>query len=190
MAEMLKVIDNFLPMEDFWILQQVILKQNKYFPWYFNPNNLVSIKPKNVKKVSKSQLEGHQEFQFVHLFKVNNESKSSFDKHLKSCYKKLYEIYPYTNVSRCKANLYTNQGKHIKHGKHQDMYDIDIPYVSAVYQLNKCNGSTVVFDKKKKKFKKIPQKENRIIIFSGNTTHYGITQTDTQIRCIINFVLL
>ena len=35
----------------------------------------------------------------------------------------------------------------------------------------------------------VMQEENQLIIFSGDTTHYGVTQTDTQTRCVINFVV-
>ena len=69
------------------------------------------------------------------------------------------------------------------------MADATEYYMSAVYHVNKCNGYTSILNKKTNKFTKIMQEENQLIIFSGDTTHYGVTQTDTQTRCVINFVV-
>lgn len=174
----MKVIKNFLPKKNFNTIKELMCEKKSAFPWYFNPNNIWP-----------PSLKAHSQFMFVHIFKENNKVLSSYDQHLNICYEKIHKIFPYTHVARCKANLYTNQSKHIKHGKHQDMADATKYYMTAVYHVNKCNGYTNVLNKKTNKFTKIMQEENQLIIFSGDTTHYGVTQTDTQTRCVINFVV-
>ena len=108
----MKVIRNFLPKENFNTIKELMCEKKSAFPWYFNPNNFW---PPSLKE--------HNQFMFVHIFKENNKVYSSYDEHLNICYKKIHKIFPYTHVARCKANLYTNQNKHIKHGEHQDMID-------------------------------------------------------------------
>tara|TARA_R110000824_G_scaffold25843_1_gene89658 strand:- start:6134 stop:6670 length:537 start_codon:yes stop_codon:yes gene_type:complete len=177
----MKVIKKFIPDKNFNEIKKLMCGESSSFPWYFNPTNL--------KEHSQSNLKEHPQFMFVHVFKENNKVLSPYNEHLDICYEKIHKIFPYTHVARCKANLYTNQNKHVKHGKHQDMHDVKKYYMSAIYHINKCNGYTNVFNKKTNKFKKILQEENQLIIFSGDTTHYGVTQTDTQTRCVINFVV-
>tara|TARA_R100001443_G_scaffold45102_1_gene58109 strand:- start:252 stop:788 length:537 start_codon:yes stop_codon:yes gene_type:complete len=176
---MLKTIDNFLSLKDFLSIQKMLKGEDQKFPWYFQ------------KTIYEYDSHASPEFMFFHLFNNDNKANSSFNDYLKPFYKKVYETFPYSSVVRCKANLYTNQGESMTHGPHQDLSHLKkpFPYMSAIYHINKCNGATVIDDKQKNIFKKFSQKENRLIIFSGNTTHYAVTQTNTPFRFIINLVI-
>ena len=87
---------------------------------------------------------------------------------------------------RIKANLYTNQGKKIKHRKHHDWTDANNkPHKDVkicILNFTSCNGVTVIEDKE------VQSKENQMIFFSNTEEHYGITQDDKDLRILLNIV--
>ena len=87
---------------------------------------------------------------------------------------------------RIKANLYTNQGKKIKHRKHHDWTDgnnkPDEEVKICILNFTTCNGATVIKDKE------VKSKENQMIFFSNTDEHYGITQDDKDSRILLNIV--
>jgi hypothetical protein len=88
------------------------------------------------------------------------------------------------SLLRIKANLDTLQKSSMTHCGHTDypVYTYEgTPYTTAVFHVNDNNGITVVGEEK------IEQVANRLIIFDGSTSHYGITQTDVSARLLINY---
>lgn len=65
---------------------------------------------------------------------------------------------------------------------HQDLHS-DYKYTTAIYYLNTCNGYTQF----KSDGAPVKSKENRVIVFDGNSEHRAVGQTDTQMRYVINF---
>ena len=65
---------------------------------------------------------------------------------------------------------------------HQDLH-ADYKYTTAIYYLNTCNGYTQF----KSDGAPVKSKENRLVVFDGNSEHRAVSQTDTQMRYVINF---
>jgi len=143
---------------------------SKYFPWYFYKTSLNDGKYTN-------------DFMFVHTF---------YEKQVGINSPEFINILPllnkvsatigtkHTDLLRIKANLYTNQNKNITHEEHTDYPDLD-SYTTAVYNLTTCNGATKFENKLE------PSIANSLLVFDGNTMHSGITQSDTDIRLLVNF---
>ena len=97
---------------------------------------------------------------------------------------------------RMKMNLYTNKGKQVKHGVHNDIFSNGRPnpnVVTAVFNFTDCNGSTVILDKDKNgeytKEVEVPSVANTIAMFNCPHPHYGVTQSDTPTRIVLNINL-
>ena len=96
-------------------------------------------------------------------------------------------IHPFSSVVRMKLNLYPNQGKNIKHVKHADITtekeEIDDKFMTSIFNFHTCNGSTVI--ELGDKIEEVKSKANQLIVFD-NAWHYGITQSDTPRRIVLN----
>ena len=97
---------------------------------------------------------------------------------------------------RMKMNLYPNKGKQVKHGVHNDIFSNGRPnpnVVTAVFNFTDCNGSTVILDKDKNgeytKEVEVPSVANTIAMFNCPHPHYGVTQSDTPTRIVLNINL-
>ena len=97
---------------------------------------------------------------------------------------------------RMKMNLYPNEGKRQKHGVHNDIFSNGRPnpnVVTAVFNFTNCNGSTIILDKDENneytKEVEVPSVENSIVMFNCPHPHYGITQSDTPTRIVLNINL-
>jgi hypothetical protein len=166
---MIKIIDNFLDDTVNKMMEKELTKST--FPWYC------------IKNVTSDDFKN---FAFFHQFVEN--SKINSDR-----YKDL--IIPIINkilsdnlvdinyvCDRIKTNLYTNQGKQIKHNFHTD---IDKKHLVVLYSINDNNGYTEL-----ETGEKIMSKRNRLAIFDGMIKHRSVTQTDTNFRINYNFNFL
>ena len=91
------------------------------------------------------------------------------------------------HLLKMKLNLYPNEGKHQHHGAHKDIIDrelrddvVDQMVMTSVYNFHTCNGYTMIGDEK------FPSIANQIVMFTPQAEHYGVTQTDTPRRIILN----
>ena len=89
-------------------------------------------------------------------------------------------------IHRIKANLEINKNKRIYSGFHYDWSDnkgnpTDNMNV-GIYYVNSNNGYTELEDGTI-----IDSVENRMVFFPSNIKHRGVSQTDTKVRCVINF---
>ena len=194
----LKVVDNFLPSKTFNRLLELV--ESNSFVWIWNNDtyiNPVTQKGDNLWMFS--------QLLFAHSSMLGNFTGGGPGIHplypafqvIEDCQA---EIYPFKQVMKVKLNLYPNQGKNISHSRHTDVpVCISSPVASnplrpngtrlnkhittSVFNFHTCNGSTVVeIDGKNNN---IPSKANRLILFD-NTWHYGITQSDTPRRIVLN----
>ena len=155
-----KVIDNFLSEYQWKNIKSEVMSTNPQFPWYYNDDICY---------------ENDGLFQFTHTFyNAHDQSKSYFYPLLDACQEKL----GVKKIIRIKANLNTRTVFHRKTGWHTDFPDI----TTAVYYINTNNGYTEFNDGTK-----IESVENRMIKFSSDTFHRGVTCTDEQTRVLINF---
>ena len=163
----MKIIKNLLPKTFNKYLEQQLLARD--FPWYFHPSSVVS------------PYKEDKRFVFYHDFIIDKKINSDWWAAIKPLWDKIKDHYPTTEVLRVKANLYTNQNKAVKFGKHID--DRSEPeFFSSVYYVNSNNGKTYVGKKI------VPSVANSIVVFDGQTPHYGTVQTDTPVRLLINVI--
>lgn len=156
-----KVVDNFLPKENFIKIKELLLGSN--FPWFYFPN--IS----DAEKVSKGNL-----FYMSHLF-YNYEPYSSFYNIIKD---NLLSFIDIKSIIRVKANLYPNQS--IK--KLNEMHiDYNFKHNGAIFSINTNNGGTILKDGIK-----IDSIENRILFFDPSLEHDSENCTDQKTRININ----
>ena len=155
----MKVIDNFLQIEDFKKIKETVCGIN--FPWYYN--NFSSHKEDNIPMLN------HIFYRYFEPNKVLSSYISLLDP--------LFNKLQITGLIRVKANL-------VFPSKQKEKEHIDYPFKNsstAVYYLNTNNGGTKI------KNKIINSKENRVLILDSNTPHTVIRQTDSeQGRFVIN----
>jgi hypothetical protein len=156
-----KVIDNFLPKENFLIIKETMLSNN--FPWYYYPD----VSTRN--QVSKGML-----FYMNHLL-YKNEQSTNFFHIIKNNLLKFMDI---KAILRVKANFYPNQNIKKLNEPH-----IDYPFShkGALFSVNTCNGGTLLKDGTK-----IDSVENRILFFDPSLYHDVDYCTDQKIRVNIN----
>jgi hypothetical protein len=158
----MKIIDDFLPSDQFKELQSIILED--LFPWYYK-DSIVH--------------DDDGKFGFTHTF-YNvyppwNGQASEIYPLLEPCLNKLGA----TNLQRIKANLNVKTLFHRKTGWHTDNYDCN---TTALLYFNTNNGWTEF-----KKGGKVKSVENRMVIFDSNLEHTGVTCTNENRRVMINF---
>ena len=156
-----KVIDNFLPKENFLIIKETMLSND--FPWYYIPD----ISQQN--KISKGN-----SFYMMHLL-YYNEIASSFFYIIKNNLLKFMDV---KALIRVKANFYPNQNVKKLNEPHQDYA---FSHCGAVYSINTCNGGTLLQDGTK-----IDSVENRILFFDPSLYHDVEYCTDQKIRVNVN----
>jgi len=164
----MKLYKEFLFADDFVFLSELL--QSNFFAWYFYQTSLDGGEHDN-------------DFMFVHTVYEKNVGVNSpeFLKFIPIMNKISAHIgTDHTDLLRIKANMYTNRGKKIVHEEHTDYPDLD-SYTTAVYNLTTCNGGTQINDQF------IPSEANSLLVFDGNTPHSGVTQSDTDIRLLVNF---
>lgn len=159
------IYKNILKEEDSNIINEVMSSPN--FAWHYNSTNV-------------PEREEHNMWHFTHWFYRNNEIQSPYYNLMLPIIKFIEKTEPTKELKRIKANLYTNQHKNIKYDAHVDQPCGETEALIGIYSVNTCNGGTVVNEEMYK------SESNQLILFD-NISHYGITQTDTQIRMCINF---
>lgn len=129
---------------------------------------------------------GHKHFMFSHVFMNDgNVVNPRLFEPVRGMIPELLKKTKFIGVTRIRAVLYTNQGREIIHPTHTDIpldSEFSDKFKTAVYHVNSCNGKTVIGDQE------IISQANQMILFD-NIPHYGTTQTDTDIRVVLNFNL-
>ena len=155
-----KIIDNFLNKDEFKIIKDTFLLDNK-FPWYYS--DVVSHYNKD-----------DDGFYFEHHFYNKYIPLSNWFNVINSLILSKLDI---NALIRVKGNLYSKTEKVITHDMH---VDYDIPHKGALYSLNTCNGFTTLEDGTK-----IESIANRLLLFDSSKLHCSSTCTDQKRR--VNF---
>ena len=161
---MIKILDNFLPQDQFKPIQDFFFSNE--LGWLWND----SIAGEN---------NSLNNFQFNHVF-FNNRNPyldRKFSPHcnyLKPIFLKLDPMY----TLRVKANLRPRTSFPHKGNWH---IDTDIDSLTAVYYLNSNNGYTEF-----ESGESIDTVENRMVIFDSNLKHRGVSCTDQKRRIVLN----
>ena len=156
---MFKVIDNYLDVDQHFILKTIM--ESNEFPWFYIN-----------KKVSTD--EGLFKSQFSHHFYDHNKINSEYFNHLKPILDKLKPL----SLVRIKANLNPPTEKIVESAYHKDQ---NFKCKTAIYYVNNNNGYTLIGKEK------ILSKENRIVLFTSDVKHLGTNSTDCNNRMVINF---
>ena len=163
----LEVVDNFLPDDQFLIIESAFT--NIKFPWCFVPQ----IKGVFGKKLAY----GCERDQFVHEFW--NPIEGNVSEHYKLMTPFINRLKP-AAVLRSKVNLQPRHDEIIEDPLHTDFDNISAS--TSIFYVNTCNGYTHFEDGTK-----VDSVANRLITFPTQTKHGGACCTDTVARIVINF---
>lgn len=168
----IKVIDNFLGIDEYKEMQKMLLAQSeKYhnFRWLFLESTVdYSHRP----EVNMQTCDELDNFQFSHVFYYYRHPVSDFAPHV------LYDALHVEGIIKCKANLTTRGNKISEYGYHQD---VDFPCKTAVWYLNTCDGYTIFDDGTK-----VDSVANRVVIFPSHFRHTGTNTTNSKYRIVVN----
>jgi len=175
----MKVIDNFLPKEEFNDLRDYI--SSTIFPWYFSSDVAYTddYKGEEQKFANAPRTYEQEQWSFysIHTIYANHQLKSS-----KELWKKVEPLLGKTSVKsllRMKVNMYPKTPKVIHHSDH-----LDYPWShnGAIFYLNDNDGITVLNDGTE-----VESVANRILLFDSSKPHHSTTCTNSERRLNINF---
>ena len=159
MEKSVKIIDNFLPKEEFQTIQQQICGDN--FPWFYN-DRISS--PKDPKEY----------FSFFHSFYLKHEPRSKWF----YLFNNLLNKINCNAILRIKGNLQLRQSKKRQNKMHTDY---KFKHKGCVFYLNTNNGETYF------KTTKVMPKENRLVFFDPSEEHSSTVCSDEKRRITIIF---
>lgn len=184
----MKVIDNFLPEEEFKKLQSTILGDD--FPWYF----LETVSRPKGSYVPPGSIET---FGWFHNFYSKADNINSYS--LEFIDPMLNKLFEYeqgdADFIRIRASLKTQKKGFTAEHYNVPHVDYDFPHMSAIYYLNDSDGDTRMFKERFNGFpepdkftvcERISPKPNRMVIFDGLTYHTASNPIDYETRTIIN----
>lgn len=160
---MYKIVDNFLPEEDFSKIKHMMESNN--FPWFLN--NYVAYE--DIPKKS--------HWYFTHMFLLDKKGPSNYYRLIDEVFiqpKKIIGM-----LLRVKGNLYPKDDTFIEHDWH---FDFPFKHNGAIFYINTNNGYTILEDGTK-----IESVENRMLFFDASKKHKSTNCTDAQYRMNINF---
>jgi len=157
----MEIFDNYLHKYDFIAMRESILRND--FPWFYSPFVANLNEEPEIDK-----------FQFYNTLCIDNESKSNFYNLVDPLIKKINPSYIY----RVKVNLGTRTANPVVGGLHSDT---NFNNKTAIFYLNNNNGYTIFEDGSK-----IDSIENRLVVFDSHIKHSGVSQTNSNVRCVIN----
>ena len=171
----LKVIDNFLPENDFQMLVNNTI----------NRNDGGQIPLRVVSNVENWEKETNDYWSWYMINMVY-----SFDEPRNEICGKIYEMFVpkfkelanFKTMIRIKINAYpyTNVVK-----EHKEHKDAEFSHTAALFSLNTCNGYTKFSDGTK-----VESVANRIVFFDASKYHQSTTTSNAKLRYNINFNFL
>lgn len=159
-----EIIDNFLPEDEFKLIQYAIM-ESQNLAWYLN--NFIS---------SVGDLDTNpKDYYFTHLFyadyRVRSDNFRMFEPFLEKINCK--------SLIRVKGNLYPNTETVCHHRNHKDY---DFSHKAALLFINDNNGFTVLNDDVF-----VESKANRVLMFDPQTPHHSTSCSDAKYRITVNF---
>ncbi len=166
----IKVIDNFLPKEEYDNLYHTLMR----YEMIWNYSDIIDY-------------EQGDNFMFCHLFWTTNRGLiSPFSDIIEPFYTKLQTQI----IIRIKANLTTKTETHVESEFHYDneyvgsrLPDGTLTSYTAIYYVNTNNGYTLFKDGNLK----VDSVGNRIVVFDSSKLHKAVSCTDEKRRVVINF---
>ena len=166
----IKVIDNFLPKEEYDKVYRTFMG----YEMIWNYQDVVDY-------------ELGDNFMFCHLFWTTN---SGLVSPLSDIIKPFYTKLQTQIIIRIKANLTTKTQTHLESNFHFDnefvgsrLPDGTLTSYTAIYYVNTNNGYTLFKDGNLK----VDSVGNRIVVFDSSKLHKAVSCTDEKRRVVINF---
>jgi len=172
MGEVMQIIDDYLPQEQFEKIY------NKYM------SNKVKWEYVNVANPAADKIGMFSFNNMIYDMRFHPPGDKSY---LTKCEDLRHLVKNNMAIIRAKANLFTIRDESIKYGWHYDLVqenDIQKPldkFKTLLYYINNNNGGT---EFENDKF--VQSKANRAVIVDGNVKHQSVGQTDTNVRLNIN----
>jgi len=166
----IEIIDNYLPQQVFYSLQQLIC-YNLEFPFSIRER----INPQKLPN-------DYYDWYAVHILYQEDIPISGYFKDVfNSLIVKMKDEGRIKSLMRVKINFYGYTENIIEHQKH---VDYKFNHTAAVFSLNTCNGFTRIGDKK------VDSIENRIVFFDGSKEHNSTSTSNSKGRFNININFL
>jgi len=159
---MYKIIDNFLPEDEFLQIKNSIL--NHSFPWNLTP----------VVTNEKENLPTFASYYFTHEFWSGFHTEPQAQ-----IFAPILNKIQCHSMMRIKGNLYPSTETIVHHDNH---VDYEFSHCGAIFYLNTNNGLTILEDKIE-----VESIENRLLLFDPSKPHRSTTCTDDKCRVNINF---
>jgi Rps23 Pro-64 3,4-dihydroxylase Tpa1-like proline 4-hydroxylase len=156
----MKVVDNFLPKEDFLKIQSLLSSWD--FPWYYQS------------KINLSHTEDDLDCYFTHMIFEKQKGYSNFYPSLLPLLNKIN----FKALIRVKCNIYSKTDKVEIHKPH---IDYDFKHKGAIFYINTNDGGTIL-----ENGKKIDSVENRILFFDSYKKHSSTSTSNAKSRININ----
>ena len=159
-----KIIDNFLPKNEFKLIEDLIIYSNS-FPWYYQDQGV-------------SHINSGDSIYFTHIVYNFNNNLFNFSNY----YQNIFPIISRLDIKsliRIKANLYPKTNTIYEHDSH---FDYKYPHKGFLYYINTNNGFTKLADGTK-----IKSVKNRCLFFDPSILHNSSTCSDKNSRININF---
>lgn len=172
----IKVIDNFLPNNDFQKLSAFM--KGETIPWFYAPTNYNPEAEDEADKLGiiKKGVADKNNFYFNHLIYHTDRPQSQvFDQ----IYQMVYDKLEIKSLIRMKGNLYPRTKDVETHEWHRDYA---YGNRAAILYINTNDGYTQF----KKDGSKIESVANRVLIFNGNELHRSTSCSDQNTRININ----
>jgi len=166
-----EVIDNFLPIEEFRKLKDMIFFWE--FPWNWNDYQL----PLEKDRVPDSPFFSHT------LYDDNKPVSPYYD-----AFNYFLNSLPNWNrvLLNLRLNLTTNSYGNAFNHKHKDTDFLIGTIKTAIFYFNNCNGKTVLCNESDNEEIEIDSVENRILLFNSEILHYSKHATDVDRRVVLN----
>ena len=171
----LKVIDNFLPENDFQMLVNNTINRNDGGQI---PLRVVS----NVENWEKETNDYWSWYMINLVYSMDEPRNEICGKIYEMFVPKFKQFANFKTMIRIKINAYpyTNTVK-----EHEEHIDFDYEHIGAVFSLNSCDGYTKFADGTK-----VESVANRIVFFDASKKHQSTTTSNAKLRYNINFNFL
>ena len=158
----MKIIDNFLPTQEFNHLSGIILSD--YFPWYWNPRTTSYDNTP----------------QMIHNFTLYDKKNSTYLDIIEDS--KLFEKLGASYVAKCKANLNYKTTENNVGSFHTDFSGDSMKGITtSILYINTNNGGTQFSDGTR-----VKSVANRLVKFDCSQEHASVSCTDEDRRVLIN----
>ena len=168
----IKVIDNFISLQEQNELKDLMVGRERIFPWFFI-QDVTNAGDQNRPAV---------QHEFYNYIKGVN---SDYLENILPVVKKFNR--PDLLVLRANSFLQFPNPMYKEYDTpHIDMPKYDKPYTIVLYYVCDSEGETIFFNSKNKVIKKVMPKQGRVAIFDGSILHTAYQPTKS-VRCILNF---